>query len=1051
MRLLLALKYTALTLALVWVLTLNEQIDYAVVDLTNMIVNYLDFVYIMLYLVYLLSAQIILPLVTVPLSLFRFLTYIPWVLSTLVLSAMYACHLTMVWYDKEIYVSFMVHWLKRQPRLLPELVRTTFNSLSMTDVKEAVDHTHGLSAADRSAGTSFAERLANNLGLEAYYFQRSRSDERHGRLGSRSYYWAKDLTTHPAIFRTKPNSLLVMIDVDYYVDMPNFLLQNVKPVLLYTFQPTQVSKATEEFSYTFVDDVAKYMVTGGASYEHKVWNYSKDNLIVRKYFHGIVVKTAVYLVDRMSTSADHEVVMLTPVGSWGIAGSQYCLSLNGSSLERYQLQHEGFNRMMTMSKAGGLRVSTGLPGQVACANVPKAVDDTIATIAKASRYDLSMATVLGYVNEDKAQAAVLVAYHRMKNANLPMLTCPVELAVRRYQYKPHRYDPEAKSSMVAFMTPIVDGAFVPDKCRGNDEQMVEGRIKKFQPRELVMTPFIASIMREFLEKMIPAHQVHTRSPAEVDVVMDRQNRPSQRAILEQSMFATAKRKLQVFMKAESYGKVSDPRPISTINSVDKREYSRVIYGFEDLVKQHPWYAFSHTPKEIAERVAEICTKAKHVVNTDFSRYDGHVSNILRELERMALVRAFREEHHPKVLELHRSQYKLRATTTEGVSYNSETARASGSPETSCFNTMDNAFIAYLGLRSTFVNGQAMDPEQAWESLGVYGGDDGLTADVDEISYKKSAQSVGQDLTAERIPRYSAGVKFLARMYSPDVWNGSPDSCCDVKRTLSKLHVTVRLQSNITPLDKLTEKLFSLGLSDWNTPIIRDLVRNFERLAPITNVDFINGHNTTSKLDLRQMYSWNQRYSSAEQYPNENSGDWMEDLVERCLPDFDYNGFNQWCMDAKRAEDFLSMPMFCPRPDATSSVPAVVDSGETVVCGLDHKHNADGCVHAKGNGSVNNDGHNEVKDTHSIESKDPNVKPQPETTSVVQVKPKKTKKFKGKPKESFEEMKVRKIADGTWKDKTKRSELTGKSYEAVKKRKMVRKKWEVVAPRSGKTG
>jgi len=59
---------------------------------------------------------------------------------------------------------------------------------------------------------------------------------------------------------------------------------------------------------------------------------------------------------------------------------------------------------------------------------------------------------------------------------------------------------------------------------------------------------------------------------------------------------------------------------------------------------------------------------------------------------MALLRAFHPDYHTEILDLHQSQFNLKAYGKYGSWYHTEFSRASGSPETSIFNTMFNAFI-----------------------------------------------------------------------------------------------------------------------------------------------------------------------------------------------------------------------------------------------------------------------------------------------------------------------------------------------------------------------
>jgi hypothetical protein len=739
-------------------------------------------------------------------------------------------------------------------RLPPETLRSQFNDLPLTEAKAVIDHTHGEAAADRTAASSFIDRLAANLGLNAFYFQRSRADERNRRHGSREFYWAKDFGATPSNskprcygvapglvvrllsrlcrwFEPVSGDLVALVDVDQYVDMPKFMCKHLGPVLLYTFQPDHVAKVASNYSYTFTNDVVDYYVTGGGKYSHQVWNYSLDHVTVSSTFLGFPTSCAVYNVDRRKTSDDHELILFTPIGYWGFHVAWLpMLLVSHRSLTRLKLfqPRTGFNRLV-VSSLQGVFVATGRPGTFCSAKVPVAIDDTIASVSRTSKHELSLPQVLSFVDGDRTASAALLEYHRLRIDAKPDVVCPVPMSVRRYQFDVRNFSPDAKPSLIAFMSPLVHGAFAPDVTKANESQAVAGRITAVKPAFLPMTPFLARVMMEFATFLISETDKHSLDPVDYDFVLDAQSSPSQRRILSESECMLPIREAKTFNKKESYGNVKDPRIITTINGVDKREYSMFTYAFAAVLKRQDWYAFGKSPIAISQRVVNILRHASAATNTDFSRFDGHGSNLMREIERICLLRAFRPMHHAKLLELHRSQYNLAAVGALGTKYDQAFARASGSPETSLFNSLVNAFVAYLAIRSTKRDGSFIEPAVAYASLGIYGGDDGITTDVDSLAYSNAAKAIGQDITIQLVPRGSLGIKFLARVYSPDVWFGDENTCCDISRTLSKFHTTVAMRSDVTPAMKLLEKTRCLLLSDRHTPIVGEFCAVVERI------------------------------------------------------------------------------------------------------------------------------------------------------------------------------------------------------------------------------
>jgi len=509
------------------------------------------------------------------------------------------------------------------------------------------------------------------------------------------------------------------------------------------------------------------------------------------------------------------------------------------------------------------------------------------------------------------EAAVLTEFHRDHNNSAPPLVYPVEEGTHRYQFATPRYEYEAKALMTPFCAPLVDWAYTPDRCLANDAQGVRGRIEAVAS-EAKMTPFLLTCMKSFLERMIPADRMNTLDPVDLDEVALRQSRPAQRRIMEEALQTAAevdiKPHLATFVKAEPSVKVTDPRIITTIPGVSKIGYSRFMYAFSTILKDQDWYAFGRTPHGISLRVAEICRSAvRNAAKTDGERFDGHVSLVFRTLEELGMLRAFKRAHHALIRKLMDKQKNRKARTVFGYKYDTKLARCSGSPETSDFNSEDNAFVAFVAYTL-----MGLTADAAWDMLGVYGGDDGLSRDVDPVFYEKAAMMCGQAYKIEPVARGECGIAFLAREYSPYVWAGETDSMCDVKRQVSKLHLTVALNHE-TAFSRLTHKYNGLYMSDRCTPIIGHIVTQF-----VATFGW-----RTPEL---QHASYNSRYPLAVQYPNLNVGGWMDSRVEASMPTFDCYTLAEWLRASTDDEDYwLNMPM-CVIPSAPvnkHSEPAVV--------------------------------------------------------------------------------------------------------------------------------
>jgi hypothetical protein len=201
-----------------------------------------------------------------------------------------------------------------------------------------------------------------------------------------------------------------------------------------------------------------------------------------------------------------------------------------------------------------------------------------------------------------------------------------------------------------------------------------------------------------------------------------------------------------------------------------------------------------------------------------------------------------------------------------------------------------------------VDQQFVDAKTAYNQLGIYGGDDGLTADPNMSLYTNTADLFHQVLKVEKVQRDENGVSFLARKYSYLVWQGCTDSMIDVRRQLSKFHVTANLPSNITPIHKLIEKARSFYYSDKETPIIGELCAKIYDLSK----DMLLPNNITC------MRRWDYEECFEKQYPNSNVQGWMlPEIIKQFEPNsFDLLTFKKWIKEGiQTLKDIISCPSF----------------------------------------------------------------------------------------------------------------------------------------------
>jgi hypothetical protein len=461
------------------------------------------------------------------------------------------------------------------------------------------------------------------------------------------------------------------------------------------------------------------------------------------------------------------------------------------------------------------------------------------------------------------------------------------------------------------MSPLINDGFNPGRTEANERECVEGRINIPQSfvksQDLSMTEFLSTCMDDFLVHFPPDSCI----PLDHKDIPDTFSKPSQHKLFADTEVVVGRsdKTCKDFIKAECYGNVKPPRVITTIQTVDKNEWTRFTYPSAMLFKTQPWYGFSKTPRQIAERVAEVCYNAEtHAINSDFSRFDGYNNPLSRNLEEKFMLHVYPERYHDEIIAVMRTQYNNKAVLPLGTSFHQGYSRSSGSPETSQFNSLVNAFIAYYAFRK-----QGLSKIESWSKLGVYGGDDGLTADINPDQYVKAARSMGFKLETEPIMRGDRGIMFLSRCYSPNVWNGEPSSMCDVRRILSKFHMTPSVP--LDPATKLVEKCRGLYFSDSNTPLVGPIV--------IKVVSLSGGVNWNPEDDTHGLRPYLSRVGLSEQYPNALD-DWMHEELRLALREEDTEIVLNLVNEAKSLDDIMRLPLL-----AEMTLP-VIKPGKTVI-------------------------------------------------------------------------------------------------------------------------
>jgi len=678
-------------------------------------------------------------------------------------------------------------------------------------------HSHPNAASTRTWANNVLRQVITMSGFIPYSVSMSAKDVRDGIAGSRLYYTAKDLTMRPRYDKVTKNHAYMLVDVDYYVDMSSLL--DGHPVAIYTFSPLAPGGTTANSTYSISNDTVTEKINGGGEYSHQLWDYDHDHLIVDHWYYS-----AVYLVEQRKTNdPNRKLIIFVPIAI--VYGVGWLLP--GARLERRKITHGEANYTRFQRQEGENTVlyhSFCFQGATTVATIDDRSFETILhrtslsknpQISDVERILNSLA--IGDSKIHASVASVFIALWKYRNEIFTQYrriqTCGFD-AVDSFTYQTlgPLITEDGSPAMRQVMKPYLHNAYVAARSYNNDVACIDGRIKAVQNTVKSYPPFMMNCFQEFVRFVVPDNKVGEGSPLSTEEVEERQTRPTQRAKAESNRFwgFHSSFNVKAFQKAEAYQKITDPRNISTVPTDHQIRLSAFTYVIADLMKAQHWYAFGKHPTVFTEVLRTKASTAAMCVPSDISRLDGSCGSIHSQLVSVIFSRYFNQNYRPEVEQLLSSEHNAKGITTYQVKYNTGHTTISGSPVTSIRNSLINAFHCYYALRMTYD-----DANVAYSRLGVYGGDDGVTFDVDPVKLVSSFAKGGLTIKADVVPK-SHPVMFLGRVFI-DLWSTN-ESLCDVLRQVNKIHLT---NAPILVPNHLVLRRKALGYiaTDGNTPFI----------------------------------------------------------------------------------------------------------------------------------------------------------------------------------------------------------------------------------------
>lgn len=693
---------------------------------------------------------------------------------------------------------------------------------------KVANHSHPESANVRAEANLAIDNFAAIAGLKLHSYEGSLHDLENIST-QRDYHFAKDLQM-PAKYDSAGNNLIKLIDVDYYTDMNAHL--NGNPIVLYTFVPCHVGGSTNNATYCINENnQVVTSVRGGGKYQHELWHYDVDHLISDKWWGSVV-----YLVEQQQVDTDRRLIFLNPIR---FVYGPFAWFLPGERLRRRQylhgnIVHQRYVRTIDEGKNNARQEmwhSFGLPNDHVSCDVS---DSTLtsAALRVANSKTPAISDVERILRNDQVENVVTsatilftvltttdVAQFRIKDEITPTFR-----DVNMYQTLAPLITEDSKPTARQLHPPLIPGAVHPGRSHNNDQACVSGRINAVTNQVTSYPPFYWKCMHEFVQHLISDEEAHTLVPHAFDQQEATLKRPSQRGFLaavKHLLFHDDSWLVRSFQKSEMYAKITAPRNISTLPHAHNFRLGQFTYPLANKMKSVHWYAFGNHPREISARMHTKFQNATHLVPTDVSKNDGSMGYFDNALISMIFHRAYAPQYTKELRSLLMKEQHARGVTQTGVKYEVDYNTLSGSSITSFRNSNANAVRNYIALRHT------LNPQEAWACLGIYGGDDGIIADIDPKILTSVFCKTGMLIKAKSQPS-NQPIDFLGRIFMD--LTTSDHSIIDPMRHLRKLHMTV--QPACVPDDVvLWLKAEAYLITDAQTPIIREWANMITRVVP----------------------------------------------------------------------------------------------------------------------------------------------------------------------------------------------------------------------------
>ncbi|UTU02161.1 RNA-dependent RNA polymerase [rice-associated noda-like virus 1] len=697
----------------------------------------------------------------------------------------------------------------RNPDLRKDLLRTTSQIRAFPMVSAGI-HSHPNSAMWRSAMAAHMNKIAEEAGYIPYNVSKSANDN----VGTRYFYFMKDLAQKYEDPELPHNAAIIMTDVDYYADMNAWLLTE-KPILIYTLYPTTAAHRNDEYSF-YIDPATNsvvYNVSGGAKYQHHLWDYKGDTIGTFDRKCDLIT----YSIEQRKIAGDenHRFILLCPVAKvhhpYGFLVGTGAWGLQRRDLTSGYLYDDITDQLsILVSEQHSVEITGTLYESIKQRLLNKTASPLVSDIERLLR-------------DNKVTEHALIAPLLYNHMGLELHRNVVHTTTLTTNYHPVELGAlateDGKPGGEAGHTTLVNpGACFPTVSEASDISTVIHRVLK--PCNTITPPRIYNNYADEFRKILLMGKERMGAPWSYPQVIAEQNGPLQRVRIDQirhTVMLNSPNRNSAFVKNEAYPTINAPRNITTMSGEVTLSLSSFTYPFKhEILKNHKtkFYSPGMSPIEITERLAELTT-TDGVIATDYTKFDGSISQWLQLFVKNNYTAWLDQRYVGEFEHWFNQVFVQRARTKHGVQYNPHWSTRSGSPLTTDGNTQINAFVVYCALRKL-----KYEPKESFSKLGLYCGDDGYTRYYPGLDLMMTTVAKELGLTLDIEVNFHGPYSFCGRRFIDP--SRIPDSYQDIKRTLPKLHLVRNGTMSIA--QRLTNKAVGYQTTDDKTPIIGNWAR-----------------------------------------------------------------------------------------------------------------------------------------------------------------------------------------------------------------------------------